>query len=356
MTVFNRTYREVDGERVEGTWRHAFIRNGDYFLTDLKIYADGMVDCWGLVNLTEFAAKVRSGWVATTLPAGAKASVHELAQWTFDDPHSWIDADELIGEVADEVERLAGRPDARARCRQAVDACLAEPTEQNRDALRAAYLAIPAHLRVYTLGDMDYKDRPIVALFDDDEQERAWAVEYFARCEREREASAQRRAADGPEEPQALPVTFGGIGYPGGWPAEPGLEALQNRYPAPIVVAGITYPTVEHAYWALSTSDETARADIAAAETAYRAAEAARDLPRRPGWSDARLAVMTGLLRAKFRQHPHLGDLLLTTQDAKLLSNEHFSRFWGPGRGWVGRLLEVVRAELAAERAGITDF
>jgi hypothetical protein len=38
----------VDGERIEGTWRNAFIHSGGtYFLTDLQIYADGMVDCWG---------------------------------------------------------------------------------------------------------------------------------------------------------------------------------------------------------------------------------------------------------------------------------------------------------------------
>ena len=59
----------MDGERIEGTWRHAFIRNGGtYFLTDLLIYADGMVDCWGLETLEGFAGKLASGWVATDLP------------------------------------------------------------------------------------------------------------------------------------------------------------------------------------------------------------------------------------------------------------------------------------------------
>jgi len=36
----------VDGQRVEGTWRHVFVRNWDrYFLTDLIVYADGAIDC-----------------------------------------------------------------------------------------------------------------------------------------------------------------------------------------------------------------------------------------------------------------------------------------------------------------------
>lgn len=31
--------------RIEGSWRHIFIKNGPYFLSDRKVYADGMIDC-----------------------------------------------------------------------------------------------------------------------------------------------------------------------------------------------------------------------------------------------------------------------------------------------------------------------
>jgi hypothetical protein len=38
MTGFAHTWREVDGERIEGTWRHAFIRSGKaYYLSNLII-------------------------------------------------------------------------------------------------------------------------------------------------------------------------------------------------------------------------------------------------------------------------------------------------------------------------------
>ncbi|MHB8719124.1 MAG: DUF7638 domain-containing protein [Candidatus Dormibacteria bacterium] len=55
--IRNRTYRVLDdGERIEGVWRHAFIKNGDtYYLTDLKIYAYGLIGCWGMVDIEEFA-------------------------------------------------------------------------------------------------------------------------------------------------------------------------------------------------------------------------------------------------------------------------------------------------------------
>jgi hypothetical protein len=41
----------MDGERTEGNSRHVLIKNGGiYFLTELKVYADSMIDCWGLVD------------------------------------------------------------------------------------------------------------------------------------------------------------------------------------------------------------------------------------------------------------------------------------------------------------------
>jgi len=74
MPYFNRTYRTVDGERIDGSWRHVFIKNGNTnYLTDLKVYADGMIDCWGLVDLATFRQKVAAGWVATSYAQGAPA-------------------------------------------------------------------------------------------------------------------------------------------------------------------------------------------------------------------------------------------------------------------------------------------
>ena len=352
----DRTYRVVDGQRVEGVMRPAFINNGGrYFLTNLKIYADGVVDCWGNCTLEEFASKVRSGWVATVLPAGAHASAHHVGYWTMAEPGGWVDADELIGEVADEIDRLAGRPDSTGRCLAVVDEYLADPTEENRTRVREAYLAIPAHLRVYALGDMDRQDKPLQALaFDHGEEARQRAVAYFAEQRRTKEVFERKVPADGPETSDRSTITIHGTVYPKGWPEDPGFGVLQNNFPAPITVGGTTYPTVIHAYWALSVDDDDLRKRIAATENPHQAKGLAEGAPRRQHWADARLAVMSCLLRAKFNQHPQLADVLLSTGDATLVSNESaFSRFW---THWAGRLLEVVRAELAAERAGIIEL
>lgn len=99
MSLRRRTYRMVDGARIEGTWRPVFIRNGDYYLADLLIYADGKVHCWGLVDFGEFCQQVRGGWVATTFAPGARASAHMVASWRMADPVSAVTAEHLIAEV-----------------------------------------------------------------------------------------------------------------------------------------------------------------------------------------------------------------------------------------------------------------
>ncbi|MFD8581304.1 NADAR family protein [Streptomyces californicus] len=364
------THRTADGVRIPGTWRHAFIRNGGtFYLTDLVIYADGLIDCWGLATIDEFERKLRSGWVATGLREGAQASAHGLASWRFAEPRTWLTPELLLAEVRDAIDELNGRPDSTGRCLAAVDVFLADRTEENRAAARAAYLAVPETRRHYALGDMDRKDGPLQVLVagpggvtdrqpDEPVSQATYdeAVSYFEERARLIAELPSRVPADGPAAPHApavhLPQT-----YPRQGVDDPGKVALRSDYPAPIDIDGITYASVAHAYWALSVADSTARAAVAVADTAYAARESAAAATRREGWEDARGAVMTTLLRAKYAQHPDLADILLATDDATLIYDDADSTFWGDnagrGRNWGGRLLELVRSELHAKRAGI---
>lgn len=364
------TYRTADGVRIPGTWRHAFICNGGtYFLTDLGIYADGLIDCWGLVTLDEFEQKLRSGWVATGLPEGAEASAHGLASWRFAEPHTRITPELLLAEVRDTIEELNGRPDSTARCLAAVDVFLADRTEENRAAARTAYLAVPETQRHYALGDMDRKDRPLQVLvagpggtledWSDEavsQEEYEEAVAYFEEHARPTAGPRSRVPSDGPVTPHAAAVHLS-HSYPRRRLDEPGKVALRSDYPAPVDIHGVTYASVAQAYWALSVDDSAAHAAIAAADTSYAARELAAAGPRREGWERARSAVMTMLLRAKYAQHPDLAEVLLATEDATLLYDDADSSFWGDnagrGRNWTGRLLELVRSELHAQRTGI---
>lgn len=154
MASFFRTFRNTeDGRRIDGVFAMAFIHNGDYFLTHISIYRDGMIDCWGLVDLEEFKQKVRSGWVVTRPPENAKVHVSFLGAFNATDATYWIDPEEFIKEVADEIDELNGRPTTSDLCRDAWDAFQASPSEQAKQALRLAYEAIPEHNRSYVLHD-----------------------------------------------------------------------------------------------------------------------------------------------------------------------------------------------------------
>jgi len=165
MASFFRTYRVTDdGARIDGVFAMAFIHNFDYHLTHISIYQDGMVDCWGLVTFEEFKEKVRSGWVVTQPPPDAEVRVSFLARFTATNASYWIDPEEFIREVADEIEALNGRPSGAEVCRDAWAAYQASRTEAARETLRKAYESIPEHNRLFVLGDMDRKDHPIRAV------------------------------------------------------------------------------------------------------------------------------------------------------------------------------------------------
>jgi predicted NAD-dependent protein-ADP-ribosyltransferase YbiA (DUF1768 family) len=185
----------------------------------------------------------------------------------------------------------------------------------------------------------------------------ASALAYFARHGELRSEREARNEIFGPAEPVAPAVRLEATVFAKGWPDDPGLLALRNEYPCPVRVRGIEYPDVERAYLALSTDDESRRQAVLAAESNHAARRTAEAAPPRHGWEQARLAVMAELMRAKYAQHPALAELLLSTRDAKLLYSSADSYYWSDGgrrgRNWAGRLLELIRGELAAEAAGI---
>lgn len=158
MSIGNHTFRDVNGERIPGTWLQAFIHNFHYYVVEIKVYRDGMVDCWGLVTFEQFKAKVRQGWVVTQLPEGARVGVMISGMFfTATNVHSSVEPEEFIKEVADEIRILNGEADTLTMAREALDAYYTAPGERTKAALRAAYEAVPKHRRMY-LGDMDSKD------------------------------------------------------------------------------------------------------------------------------------------------------------------------------------------------------
>ncbi|VVJ24577.1 Uncharacterised protein [Amycolatopsis camponoti] len=359
------TWRPVEGDVVQGRQRLIFVREHDRcVLTTLAVYADGVVAWpWETTDFDGLRTAFADGTLTLTPPEDVRVIVNGTAAGTAR-LESWLTPELLIADLADEVDRLNDRPDSSGRCRDALVAYAAEPSPATLEIVRERYHAVPEHRRIYVLGDMDQNDVPVRILLAEvgetiparhpdrtitvTPEKQEWALEYFRRGERGVAESRQRNAADGPETPGAIPLRIGAGVYPTGWPEPPGPEVLQIDYPAPVVHDGREYRTVMHAYWALSTDDAAWHDRIAAVELGREARILAERAPRRDGWSAVRLGVMAALLRDKFDRHPAMAQRLRETGDARLLYGDWGSRYWSSGgANWVGRLLELVRSELA---------
>jgi predicted NAD-dependent protein-ADP-ribosyltransferase YbiA (DUF1768 family) len=365
------THRTVDEQRIDGVCRRVFLRRDDgYALTDLVVYADGAVECGGpaLIDVERLKQRLHTGDVAATPPDGARVSIVQVAEWRVTDVRAYLDADLLLGDVADDLDRLNRRPDSYRRCLQALRVYLADPSEANRVVLRERYLGIPQHRRRLRLRAMDPRLRILIsdigAACRGDRQERTVtremhdeALAYLReqqRADQKRQGRPNPALADGPATAQSPPVHIFNARHPHAWPEERGVQGgLYNDFPAAITVNGRMYPTVTHAYWALSTADRQWHDRIAAEPDPQAATGLGHQAPRLDGWLEARMAVMAALLRAKYQQHPQLAHNLLATADARLLANDVNPGYWTGVSNWLGRLLEVVRSELAASQVGI---
>ncbi len=154
-------YREEKGKKIFGKSIPIFIYNLYNHLTELKIYEDGKIDCWDLVDFEEFKEKVKSGWIHTSISEGDIVSVHHLGEFNVTNVKMYVKESELIKEVEDIICELKGLPTSLDICRSTFEKYNNNPTEENKQNLKKAYEDMPEHNRHYVLGDMENKDFPI---------------------------------------------------------------------------------------------------------------------------------------------------------------------------------------------------
>lgn len=138
-------------------------------------------------------------------------------------------------------------------------------------------------------------------------------------------------------------------------PVDPWGE-LSNFAPYPLAMEGLVWPTSEHWFQAQKFPGSPHAERIRQAATPMDAAHLGRDRSQRmrPDWHTVRDQVMKQALVAKFSQHQHCRDVLLSTADAWLIEHTRNDSYWGDGghgRGQnrLGLLLMEVRAELRAQ-------
>lgn len=140
--------------------------------------------------------------------------------------------------------------------------------------------------------------------------------------------------------------------------------AFSNLYRRPVEFEGEVFATSEHAYQAGKARKPEVRRWLMEAPSPALLAMAAHGLyywDVAPGWSTGKFARMRAVLRAKFSQHTDLGELLMSTGDARLIESatvdNEVNRLWGEvagvGRNMLGTMLMELRDEM---RLGASYF
>jgi len=133
---------------------------------------------------------------------------------------------------------------------------------------------------------------------------------------------------------------------------------LSNFYPCKIMMDGVEYPTVEHAYQASKTMSGAHREIIRLKETPGQAKRYGKIIHIRSDWEDIKGSIMYDLLEQKFGQD-NFRRLLLATDDEQLIEgNNWHDRYWGKcycdrcngsGENVLGALIMRVRDEIRRE-------
>tara|TARA_R110002033_G_scaffold11668_1_gene36529 strand:+ start:540 stop:944 length:405 start_codon:yes stop_codon:yes gene_type:complete len=120
-------------------------------------------------------------------------------------------------------------------------------------------------------------------------------------------------------------------------------KALTNSYPSMIVVEGISYPTLEHAFQAAKLTDTETKVLISKAKLPDVSSIVGEGFTR-PNWKEIQWATMYQLMKLKFESNPTLASLLQDTGDRPLAYPQDHRR----RRDKLGTILMKVRGELRA--------
>lgn len=128
---------------------------------------------------------------------------------------------------------------------------------------------------------------------------------------------------------------------------------LSNFYCSPIMIDGMMFNSVEHAYQAAKTDDANSKNLIKNAKTPGIAKKLGQSVEMKSDWDDIKFDIMKKLIHEKFR-NPFLREALIATSPADLIEGNHWNdTYWGVCRGVgannLGKILMSERQSLIKE-------
>ena len=134
-------------------------------------------------------------------------------------------------------------------------------------------------------------------------------------------------------------------------------EFLSNFARCNVVYDGNIYPTVEHAYQAAKSLDNSIQKSFTTLTTPGKAKKLGRQIQIRPDWEQVKDNIMKDLLRQKFSHEPFKSQLLATGNTKLVEGNTWNDTYWGicngKGLNMLGTLLMEVRSELIEEISNV---
>lgn len=128
---------------------------------------------------------------------------------------------------------------------------------------------------------------------------------------------------------------------------------LSNFEPVEIILDGVKYPSVEHAYMSAKCENSAWKEFCSdPVNTAGGVKRKGKTIPLRDDWEDVKLSVMEECLREKFLRDP-FKTLLLETKDMHIQEGNYWNdTFWGvclktnTGENNLGKLLMQIRKDI----------
>lgn len=124
----------------------------------------------------------------------------------------------------------------------------------------------------------------------------------------------------------------------------------------PVKVFGKTFPTSEHAFQSQKFAGTSLEEQVRKAKGPAQAAAIGRDRknPLRKDWEAVKDNIMRETVYAKFSQHEHLKQTLISTNEFLLVEHTERDRYWGDGgnrtgKNMLGVILMEVRNKLRKE-------
>ena len=155
-------YRTVNDKQIAGKTFYAIVKNGHYFFSNLIVYADGLIWCWELMDLSTLKEKLQSGWIRINLPKDGELHIGGLGRISYHELIPEKTNEDFIKEIEDAITELNGGEDRISLCINAFKNYLLNDSEENFLKLERLFADLPSNKKVL-FEYVDYKD-PLVEL------------------------------------------------------------------------------------------------------------------------------------------------------------------------------------------------